>query len=126
MSGRFQSIRFLADVNVEKRIVESLRDAGHDVKWIPDYDCQLEDAELLDLANAEGRILITNDKDFGELFFLQKRLSQGIILFRIDGHNVMIKITLLRNILRKFADKLPKTFVVISRKRIRFIPMEDK
>lgn len=35
MSDRFQSIRFLADVNVEKRVVESLREAGHDVKWVP-------------------------------------------------------------------------------------------
>jgi predicted nuclease of predicted toxin-antitoxin system len=53
-------------VNVEKAIVDFLRAEGYDVKWIADFDCTLRDENLLKLANKERRILITNDKDFGE------------------------------------------------------------
>lgn len=58
-------IKFLADVNIEKRIVEYLLEHNYDVKWIPDFDCEMLDEELLSMASREGRILITNDKDFG-------------------------------------------------------------
>jgi predicted nuclease of predicted toxin-antitoxin system len=64
-----EEIRFLADVNVEKPIVDYLSGNGYDIKWIPDYNCEMLDDRLLSLANTEKRILITNDKDFGELAF---------------------------------------------------------
>lgn len=78
-------IRFIADVNIEKPIVDFLLESRYDVKWVPDYGCEIIDEHLLTLAYKEKRVLITNDKDFGELIFLQKRLSSGIILIRIKG-----------------------------------------
>ena len=80
-------MKFLADVNVEKRIVDCLLRLGFDVKWIPDYDCKMDDADLLAMSNTEKRILVTNDKDFGELAFLKKQNSVGIILLRVRGQN---------------------------------------
>ena len=59
-------LKFIADVNVEKAVVDFLRAEGYDVKWIADFDCTMRDENLLKLANKERRILITNDKDFGE------------------------------------------------------------
>lgn len=44
-------LKFLADVNIEKDLVEFLNKQGFDVLWIPDYDCRLKDDELLELAN---------------------------------------------------------------------------
>ena len=117
-------LKFLADVNIEKRVVDFLRSAGHDVLWIPDYDCHLDDESLLNLAFQENRIIVTNDKDFGELNFLQRKPSAGIILFRIDEQNVRVKITILKNMLLKYPEKFYLHFVVIARKRIRFIPLE--
>jgi predicted nuclease of predicted toxin-antitoxin system len=58
-------LKFIADVNIEKLIVDYLKENGYDVKWIPDYNCEILDEDLLKLANLEKRILITNDKDFG-------------------------------------------------------------
>jgi predicted nuclease of predicted toxin-antitoxin system len=116
-------LKFLADVNIEKRIVDFLRSAGHDVLWLPDYDCHLDDTSLLKLAFEENRIVVTNDKDFGELNFLQRKPSVVIILFRIDEQNVRVKITILKNMLLKYPDKFRLHFVVIARKRIRFIPL---
>jgi len=118
-------LKFLADVNMEKRIVDFLRSSGNDVLWLPDYDCHLDDASLLKLAAEEDRIIVTNDKDFGELTFLQRRPSAGIILFRIDEQNVRVKITILKNMLLKYPEKFQRHFVVIARKRIRFIPLEN-
>lgn len=117
-------MKFLADVNIEKSIVDFLRGAGYDVLWLPDYDCHLDDASLLNLAYTQNRIIVTNDKDFGELNFLQRKPSVGIILFRVDEQNVGIKITILKNMLLKYPDKFSNHFVVLARKRIRFIPME--
>jgi predicted nuclease of predicted toxin-antitoxin system len=77
------------------------------------------------LAKDEKRILVTNDKDFGELTFLQRKLSAGIILFRINEQNVRVKITILKNMLLKYPEKFDNHFVVIARKRIRFIPLEE-
>ena len=55
------AIRFIADVNVEKAIVDYLSENRYDVKWVPDFDCEISDDDLLEIANKENRILITNE-----------------------------------------------------------------
>lgn len=118
-------LKFLADVNVEKRIVDALRELGHDVTWIPDYDCGMSDRALLKLAAVEQRVLITNDTDFGELFFRHRVVSSGVILLRVDADNTLVKVTLLKNLLLRHSEKVKNSFVIISRKRFRIIPLED-
>jgi len=120
-----KAIKLVADVNVEKAIIDYLTKNKYDVKWIPDYDCEILDEELLNLANTQRRILITNDKDFGELTFLQKRISTGIILLRIRGQKAQDKVKLLDKLLQKYSDKLLGHFVVITKNKIRFVPMEE-
>lgn len=120
------NIKFIADVNVEKVIVDYLLEEGYDVKWIPDYNCEMLDEDLLEMAKVERRILITNDKDFGELIFLQKRLSIGIILIRIKGQKVEVKLKLMKKLLQNYRNKLLNNFVIITDKKLRFIPMEDE
>lgn len=58
-------LKFLADVNVEKGIIELLRSQGLEVKWVVDLNKSMEDKEVLKIAEEESRILLTNDKDFG-------------------------------------------------------------
>ena len=119
-----QNIKFIADVNVEKAIIDHLIRKKYNVKWIADFDCEILDEELLNLADSEKRILITNDKDFGELVFLQKRISIGIVLLRVKGQKAQDKIKLFNKLLQKYPDKLIGHFVVLSKKKFRFIPME--
>jgi predicted nuclease of predicted toxin-antitoxin system len=83
------------------------------------------DKDLLNLANKEKRILITNDKDFGELVFLQKKLSSGLILLRVRGQRAHDKVELVRNLLQNYSNKLMKHFTVITEKNFRFISLED-
>ncbi|MBM3254551.1 MAG: hypothetical protein FJZ16_09880 [Candidatus Omnitrophica bacterium] len=118
-------IRFIADVNVEKAIVDYLTENGYDTKWVPDYSCEILDEDLLNLANVEKRILITNDKDFGELTFLQKSLFTGIILLRVRGQRAEDKVKLIKKLLNKHSDKLLNHFIVITKKKIRIIAMEE-
>lgn len=49
-------LKFIADVNVEKAVVDFLRDEGYDVKWVPDFDRKTLDENLLKVANKERRI----------------------------------------------------------------------
>ncbi len=121
----FSVIRFIADVNVEKRIIDCLIKLGFDVKWIPDYDCEMNDADLLAMATNENRILITNDKDFGELVFLRKQNFAGIILIRVKGQNTKEKVNLVEKLILNYKEKLPDHFSIITKTKFRFIPLED-
>ena len=116
--------RFLADVNVEKGIVDFLVAQGFDVKWVPDYDCEMSDEKLLGIAAREKRIFITNDRDFGELIFFQKRVAHGIILIRVKGQKCEEKLKLLKILMKKHDEKLPGSFVIITSRKFRFIRME--
>jgi predicted nuclease of predicted toxin-antitoxin system len=77
-------MRLLANENVPGRAVDSLRAGGHDVLWARSDAPGSSDEELLHRASAEQRLLITLDKDFGELAFRRGLPAEaGIILIRI-------------------------------------------
>lgn len=78
-------MRLLADENFPIDAVEALRARGHDVLWIRTDAPGSEDDEILARAVSETRVLITFDKDFGELAFRSKLPSScGVVLFRIS------------------------------------------
>jgi hypothetical protein len=77
-------MRFLANENFPGAAVAALADAGHDVVWIRTKAPGLKDADVLSWAASEGRILLTFDKDFGELARHAKLLlACGVVLFRM-------------------------------------------
>lgn len=79
-------MRFLANENFPFDAVKALRQSGHDVAWIGIDSPGISDPEVLARAQAENRILLTFDKDFGELTFRSKLPStSGIILFRVKS-----------------------------------------
>ncbi len=75
--------RMLANENVPGDVVTALRRDGHDVTWMRDVGPGSPDDRVLALAFAEGRIVLTFDKDFGELAFrLGLQATPGVILLR--------------------------------------------
>ena len=77
-------MRLLANENFPLDAVEALRAAGHDVVWIREDSRGAPDENILQRAQEENRIVITFDKDFGELAFRSKLPAQsGVILFRV-------------------------------------------
>jgi len=84
VSGRGITVRFLANENFPAVAVDMLRSAGHDVAWVRTDAPGSTDRQVLARAISEDRVLLTFDKDFGELAFHQGiSASSGIILFRI-------------------------------------------
>ena len=76
-------MRIIANENIPGLAVRKLRDRGHDVIWIRESDPGSADHEVLALARAENRLLITFDKDFGELAFRHGFPAvNGVLLFR--------------------------------------------
>ena len=78
-------MRLLADENFPLPTVAALRQAGHDVTWVRTDLPGTGDAALLDLAEADGRVLLTLDKDFWQLAIQRRKPLErsGVILFRV-------------------------------------------
>ena len=79
-------MRFLADENILSSAVRELRQRGHDVLWAKEMLQGVADPAILQSAMADGRILITQDKDFGELAFrVGLPANCGVVFFRLSG-----------------------------------------
>ena len=70
-------MNLLADENVDRQIVEQLRFDGHDVLYITELEPSIPDNIVFDRANERAALLLTEDKDFGEIVFRDGRLSSG-------------------------------------------------
>ena len=78
-------MRILANENFPGEAIRALREQGHDVVWVRETAPGSGDTWVLERAQEEDRILITFDKDFGELAFKRGLpASCGVILFRIS------------------------------------------
>jgi predicted nuclease of predicted toxin-antitoxin system len=78
--------RFLADENIPRKVVDLISEKGYDVLWIKKIAPRGSDDCILSMAEADGRIILTFDRDFGQLVYEKKLLTtQGIIYFRLDG-----------------------------------------
>jgi predicted nuclease of predicted toxin-antitoxin system len=79
-------VRILADENFPGDAVLALRERGHDVAWIRSDAPGSSDLQVIARAQAEGRVLVTFDKDFGELVFRSGLpASSGVVLFRVTA-----------------------------------------
>ena len=116
-------MRLLADENVPGVFVATLREAGHDVAWVRTDAPGSADREILSRAQDEGRIILTFDKDFGDLAFRFGLPSgSGIVLFRLPPPATEHEATLLATILAS-RDDWAGHFAVVERGRIRIRPL---
>lgn len=115
-------MKFLLDENADIRLASFLADQGHDVATVvTNYPQRTLDRDLLALARAEGRILITNDLDFGELVIRERLPHAGIILFRLRSTALSVKRARLARVLQECADQLDQ-FVTVTETTIRVRP----
>ncbi|HTC20362.1 MAG TPA: DUF5615 family PIN-like protein [bacterium] len=119
-------MRFLADENFPGSIVESLRNEGHDIFWARVESPGAKDKTLLSHAQEENRILLTFDKDFGELAFRSGlSTTRGIILFRINTSSPKRLHDRTLTALRQKIDWIGH-FAVVEDDRIRLTPLTRK
>lgn len=113
-------MKLLADEGVDRQVVEILRETGHDVVYVAELDPGISDEDVLELAKTEQRKLLTSDKDFGELVFRQKLLTNGVILTRLSGLTPDSKAQILVGAIEEHAEDLsPETFAVVTPGAIR-------
>lgn len=114
-------MRFLLDVCASsQRMQSALVDQGHDVLSALDRNPRAADEELLALAMEERRILVTEDKDFGELVFV-RRLPHPCII-RFVEMTVLEKVTAMQELIDRHPDAMSEPALIVvtgSRVRIR-------
>ncbi len=118
-------MKVLADENVPRVVVGALRTAGHDVAWIAEIAPGLRDLDVLAKAAAEWRLLITLDKDFGELAFsVGLPAESGVLLVRAHGLSAQQLATLVKGVLGD-RDDWRARFAVLTAQRLRVREMPE-
>jgi predicted nuclease of predicted toxin-antitoxin system len=107
-------VNFLADESIDRQIVDRLRQDGHLVRYVAEMEPGVSDEAVLELANQEGSLLVTADKDFGELVFRQRRLTSGVVLVRLAGLSPASKAETVASAINRHIAGLPRAFAVIT------------
>jgi predicted nuclease of predicted toxin-antitoxin system len=116
-------MKFLVDECCSASLVEELRVHGHDVLYVMEDLRGATDREVLQRAFDEGRILLTEDKDFGELVYRLRLPARGIVLLRFDPAATDLKAHRLRLLLQEDAEKLLGSFTVVDPNKVRVRPL---
>lgn len=112
---------FLVDENIARSVVQALQKEGYDVADMSEYKFSaLADKDILRLAEKQKRIVITHDKDFGDLIHQFKQKHQGVILIRLHNQSPQNVIHFLIPFIRKVGlEKLKNRLTIIREGVIR-------
>lgn len=113
-------MRFLVDECTGPKVAAWLRQAGYEVFSVFDEARGLTDNKIIAKAYAENWILVTNDKDFGELIFRERRKHRGVIFLRLEDERPANKIAVLAQLLANHSARLPHQFVTVTETKVRF------
>lgn len=116
-------MRLLIDVNIEQAIIEWLRSQGHDLLLAREAFPRAEDEELLQLASTSSRVVITKDKDFGDLIFRDHRVCQGVILLRLRAIEQYERLELLKGLWHSITPIVDGNMIVVTNDHIRIRPL---
>ena len=112
-------MNLVADEGVDRAVVERLRRDGHDVVYVAELSPGIADEEVLRQANTRGALLITTDKDFGDLVFRQRLSHSGVVLLRLAGLPNAAKAELVAAVFRVHAAEVLGAFSVVSPRQVR-------
>jgi predicted nuclease of predicted toxin-antitoxin system len=112
-------MNLLIDESVDRQTVARLRQEGHDVLYVAEMEPGITDDLVLNRANERGALLVTADKDFGELVYRRGQINAGVLLIRLLGLSNEKKAEIVATTIREHADELPQAFSVVSPSSIR-------
>jgi predicted nuclease of predicted toxin-antitoxin system len=112
-------VRFLADESCDFAVVRALRTSGHDIHAAAELRPGLDDAAVMSLALRERRVLLTEDKDFGQLVYANAEPSGGVIFIRYPAATRKTLPNAVVSLIAKFQTQLIGSFVVLSPGRTR-------
>ena len=112
-------MNLMADECVDRQIVDYLRNEGHEVIYTAEVSPSISDDALLERANQKEALLVTSDKDFGELVFRQNCISSGVLLLRLAGLSQIEKARIISSVIRNHSKELPQSFTAVSAGMVR-------
>lgn len=112
-------MRFLADESCDFALVRALRAAGHDVAAVAELSPQAEDDTVMERAVTQGRLLLTEDKDFGRLVYARARSTSGVLFLRFPARARSAMARTVVELVRRQGDRLVGRFVVVQPGRVR-------
>jgi predicted nuclease of predicted toxin-antitoxin system len=116
-------MRILADAHIGWLIVRHLESLGHDVLRAATLPPSTSDAEVLKRAVGEGRVILTSDKDFGELVFRLGLRAVGVVLLRIDVATETERLSVVQTFWPDIEQAVAGHFVTVTARRVRRIPL---
>ena len=116
-------MKLAADECCDALLVAVLRRDGHDVWYVMESARGMDDQSILRQAAEDERVLVTEDKDFGELVVRLGLPAYGIVLLRIEPADSDAKLVRLREVLDKHGARLAGSFAVVDRWKTRFRPL---
>jgi len=112
-------MNFVADESCARPVIQALRQAGHDVVAIAEIAKGATDDQVLERALKEKCVLITEDRDFGELVYARGRSSSGVILVRFPSRARRAKSATVIEAVSKLGSRLGDAFTVVQPGRLR-------
>ncbi len=109
----------LADESCDFSVVRTLRAAGHDVKAVAEIALGAADDVVLELALQEQRVLLTEDKDFGQLVFAAAASTGGVIFIRYPAAARSLLPQVILDLVNTEQKRLIGSFAVVQPSRIR-------
>ncbi|MFV1968675.1 MAG: DUF5615 family PIN-like protein [Pirellulaceae bacterium] len=113
-------MRFLVDECTGPAVAAWLRGQSYEVFSVYEDARGMTDEDVLAKAYSENWILVTNDKDFGEMVYRERKPHHGVIFLRLHDERASSKADAVRRLLASYADRLPNAFVVVTETQSRF------
>ena len=123
LSVKELSLKLVADECISVSIVASLRKEGCDVWHVLEGSAGSSDDDVLSNAYRQDRIILTEDKDFGELVYRFRKPAKGVIFIRIPISDRHLKWPRLKKLLSEFPERLAGHLVVLEKDKVRFRPL---
>jgi predicted nuclease of predicted toxin-antitoxin system len=116
-------MRFLADAHISVEMVAMIRGLGHDCLDASAIPLRMPDVDVLRMAAGDDRVVVTVDKDFGELVFVHAIACPGVVLIRVALADETARVAHVRSVWPTVLSRLPGSFVTITTSGVRARPM---
>jgi predicted nuclease of predicted toxin-antitoxin system len=117
-------MRWVADECVDADLVRRLRRDGHDILYVAEIAPGVTDTGVAQRAQEDRRLLLTEDKDFGELIFRSQVTVPGLVLLRIAPGERRLKLTRMQAAVATFGERLYGRYLVVEPGRFRSRPLQ--
>ena len=115
-------MNLVADEGIERSVVLALRAEGHVVTYMAEAAPSTPDELVLALSRSADSLLVTADKDFGELIFRQALTTAGVLLIRLHGFSPALKAQTVVRAIQQHGQEMLRAFSVISPGVVRILP----